>query len=110
MLIKHKKDCLSINGMQSVDVEEWIIKFENYFKQLSIPFKIYAAFECNLKILKFMKVLAQRNIMIIFLVVMLLKLFALIIDLVNQLLFTEVKMLLMNLLKQFLKNISTAKK
>ena len=32
------------------------------------------------KILKFMKVLAQRNIMIMFLVVMLLKLFALIID------------------------------
>ena len=31
-------------------------------------------------------------------------------DLVNQLLFTEVKMLLMNLLEQFLKNISTAKK
>ena len=61
------------------------------------------------KILKFMKALVQRNIMIMFLVVMLLKLFALIIDLVNQLLFTEVKMLLMNLLKQFLKNISTVK-
>ena len=57
-----------------------------------------------------MKVLAQRNIMIMFLVVMLLKLFALIIDLVNQLLFTEVKMLHMNLLKQFLKNISIVKK
>ena len=56
-----------------------------------------------------MKVLAQRNIMIIFRVVMLLKLFALILDLVNQLLFTEVKTLLMNLLKQFLKNVSTAK-
>ena len=62
------------------------------------------------KILKFMKALVQRNIMIMFLVVMLLKLFALIIDLVNQLLFTEVKMLLMNLLKQFMKNISIVKK
>ena len=30
MLIKHKKDCLSINGVQPVDVEEGIIKFENY--------------------------------------------------------------------------------
>ena len=57
-----------------------------------------------------MKVLAQRNIMIVFLVVMFLKLFALIIDLVNQFLFTEVKMLFMNLLKQFLKNISIVKK
>ena len=30
MMIKHKEDCLSINGTQSVDVEERIITFENY--------------------------------------------------------------------------------
>ena len=48
-MIKHKKDCLSINGVQSVKLEEGIIKFEHYFKQLPIPFKIYADFECNLK-------------------------------------------------------------
>ena len=47
VLIKHKEDCLSINGMQSVDVEEGIIKSENYSKQLSVPFKIYADFECD---------------------------------------------------------------
>ena len=35
--------------MQSVKVEEGIIKFENYFKQLMVPFKIYAHFECNLE-------------------------------------------------------------
>ena len=49
VLMKHKEDCLSINGMQSVDVEKGIIKFENYSNQLSVPFKIYADFECNLK-------------------------------------------------------------
>ena len=49
ILIKHKKDCLSINGVQSVKVKEGIIKVENYFKQLPVPFKIYADFECNLK-------------------------------------------------------------
>ena len=49
VLIKHKEDCLSINGMQSVDEEEGIIKFENYSNQLSVPFKIYADFPCNLK-------------------------------------------------------------
>ena len=38
----------SINGMQSVDVEEGIIKDGNYSKQLLVPFKIYADFECNL--------------------------------------------------------------
>ena len=32
--MKHKEDCLIINGMQSVDVEEGIIKFENDSNQL----------------------------------------------------------------------------
>ena len=45
VLIKHKEDCLSINGVQSVKVEERIIKYENYFKQLPVPFKIYANFK-----------------------------------------------------------------
>ena len=49
VLIKHKKDCLSINGKQSANLEEEIIKFENYFKQLPVSFKICADFECNLK-------------------------------------------------------------
>ena len=49
VLIKHRENCLSINGKQSVKLEERIIKFENYFKQLPVPFKIYADFECNLK-------------------------------------------------------------
>ena len=31
ILIKHKRDCLTINGVQSVKVEDGIIKFENYF-------------------------------------------------------------------------------
>ena len=48
-LAKHKKDCLSINGKQSVKLEKGKIKFENYFKQLPVPFKINAAFECNLR-------------------------------------------------------------
>ena len=30
--IKHREDCLSINGVQSVKVKEGIIKFENYLK------------------------------------------------------------------------------
>ena len=57
-----------------------------------------------------MKVLKQKNIKITFLVVLLTKLFALMIDLVSQFLFLEMKMLLMNLLKQFLRSMSTAKK
>ena len=102
VMIKHKEDCLSINRVQ-LSLKIILSNYRFRLKFMLILNVIY-------KILKFMKALAQRNIMIMFLVVMLLKLFALIIDLVNQLLFTEVKMLLMNLLKQFLKNISTAKK
>ena len=49
VLMKHKVDCLSINGVQSVDVKEGIIKFENYSKQLPALLKIYADFECNLQ-------------------------------------------------------------
>ena len=49
VLIKHKENCLSINGKQSVKLEKGIIKFENYFKQIPVPFKIYADFECNLE-------------------------------------------------------------
>ena len=52
VLIKHKENCLSINGKQSVKLEDGIIKFENYFKQTPVRFKIYADFECNLKKVK----------------------------------------------------------
>ena len=47
VLIKHEEDCLSINGKQSVQLEEGTIEFQNYFKQIPVPFKIYADFECN---------------------------------------------------------------
>ena len=57
-----------------------------------------------------MKVLAQKNIKITFLVVLLTKLFVLMINLASQLFFTEVKMLLINLLKQFLKSMNIVKK
>ena len=49
VLIKHKEDCLSINGKQSVKLEEGIIEFANYFKQIPVLFKIYADFKCNLR-------------------------------------------------------------
>ena len=112
MLTKHK-DCLSINGKQSVKLQEGIIEFENYFKQIPVPFK-HLKFMLILSViwkkLKAIKVLTQKNIKITFLVVLLTKLFALMTGLLRQLLFLEVKMLLMNLLKQFLKSMSTVKK
>ena len=49
VLTKHKEDCSSINGKESVKLSERIIEFENYFKQISATFKIYADYECNLR-------------------------------------------------------------
>ena len=49
VLTKHKKVCLSINGAQSVRLEKGTIEFKNYFKQIPVPFYIYADSECNLK-------------------------------------------------------------
>ena len=49
VLTKDKEVCLSINGAQSIRLEKGTIEFKNYFKQIPVPFKIYADFECNLK-------------------------------------------------------------
>ena len=49
MLPEHKEVCLSINGAQSVRLEKGIIDFKNYFKQIPVPFKICADFECYLE-------------------------------------------------------------
>ena len=110
VLIKHKENCLSINGKQSVKLEEGIMKFENYFKQIPVPFKIYADFECNLRSVEIYEGSYTKNINITFLVVLLIKLFVLIISLLSQLLFIEVKMQLMDLLKQLLRSINIAEK
>ena len=42
---EHKEVCLSINGAQSVRFEKGTIEFKNYFKQIPVPFKVYADFE-----------------------------------------------------------------
>ena len=45
VLIQHKENCLIINGNQSLKLKSGSISFTNYFKQLTVPFKIYADFE-----------------------------------------------------------------
>ena len=49
MLTEHKEDCLMINGKQNVKLEKAFIEFKNVNKQISVPFKIYADFDCLLK-------------------------------------------------------------
>ena len=46
---KNTEDRLVINGKQSVKLESVFISFKNYSKQIPVPFKIHADFECILK-------------------------------------------------------------
>ena len=78
------KVCLSINGAQSLRLEKGTIEFKNYFKQIPVPFKIYAGFECNLKSVESYEGSYSKNIKITFLVVLLTNLFMLMINLPSQ--------------------------
>ena len=49
-LLTYKENCLIINGKQTVKLKSGSIKFKNHFKQLAVPFKIYADFKSLLKI------------------------------------------------------------
>ena len=49
ILTEHKENCLIINGKQNVKLEKGSISFKSYSKQLQVPFKIYADFECILR-------------------------------------------------------------
>ena len=47
--MEHKEVCLMLNGKQNIKLRSGSIKFQNYFKQLAVSFKIYADFEPVLK-------------------------------------------------------------
>ena len=44
-LIEHNENCLIKNDKQSIKLRSDSISFKKYFKQLPVPFKIYADFE-----------------------------------------------------------------
>ena len=77
VLVEHNKICSKINGKQTVKLKSGFTEFKNYSSQIPAPFKIYADFECVLKVLKAIKVFTQKNIKIIFLAVFLTSLFVL---------------------------------
>ena len=49
-LTEHEEICLVINGKQNVKLGNGSISFKNYSKQLPAPFKLYADFECVLRL------------------------------------------------------------
>ena len=75
VLIKHEQDCLIINGKQDVKLEKGFISFRNYSRQIPVPSKIYADFECILKsvdsdVVNNNDISYKKNIKNIFLVVL----------------------------------------
>ena len=101
---------MSINGKESIKLEEGIIEFKNYFKQIPVPLKIYADFECNLRGVGSYEGSYTKKYQDHVPCSFGYKVFVLMIDLLSQLLFIDVKILVMNLLKLFLTSINIAEK
>ena len=93
MLIDSMKICLAINCKQCVKLRNGEINFTNYSRRWAAPFIIYDNFKSVLKIIKrpnrnntsYAEKYQEH--------IMLMKLFALTIDLANQLLSIEIKIL-----------------
>jgi hypothetical protein len=51
ILEKHKKDCIEVNGKQTVTMpkKDSFVELKNYHRQLPVPFTIYADFEAILE-------------------------------------------------------------
>ena len=118
VLTEHKESCLVINGKQNVKLEKGSISFKNYSKQLGAPFKIYADFERILSATPSKGVKSsdknngsytekyQDHVPCSFAY----KIVCVANNSVKLLFFIEEKMLLTNLLKQFLTSMTIAKK
>ena len=80
ILIRHKEDCLVINGKQSAKLNKGSINLKHFSRQGPVPFKIYAGFECIFKENKLLKddftdeiIHTIKNIKTIFLVDLVIK-------------------------------------
>ena len=110
VLTEHKEACLSINGAQSVKLGKQTIEFKYCFKRIPVPFEIYADFESNLGSVESYEGFYSKKIPRSYsLQFFLTSFFVLMINLPSQYLCLEAKMMLMNLLNQFLSSISIVK-
>ena len=105
-----KEVCLSINGAQSVRLEKRTIEFKNYFKQILVPFQIYADFECNLNSVESYEGSYSKNNQDHVPCSFAYKLACVDNKFTETIVVLEAKMLLLSLLKQFLRSMSTVKK
>ena len=113
VLIEYGENSSVINGKQSAKLKSGSISFKNYFKQLHVPLKIYADFECIFKRVESShknngsyteKYQDQIPSSFAYKVVCVDNKFS------KKMFFTEEKILFINLLKQFLKSMIIVKK
>ena len=124
ILANHVNNCLTINGAQVINMPkqgENILKFNNFHKQLPVPFVIYADFEAITKKVQGCKQSDEmeneknkrsytKPIRITKTVAMDIRWYvAVMINIVQTFAFTEVKTLSTNLWKRCLKRLNTAK-
>ena len=109
VLTEHKEVQLSINDGQSVRLEKGTIAFRNYFKQIPAPFKIYADFQCNLKSAESYEGSYSNKYQDYIPCSFAYKPFCADDKFSKPIVFFKVKMLLTNLLKQFLKSMNIVK-
>ena len=82
-VLTEQKVCLRVNVAQSARLEKETIELNNYFKQMLVPFKIYADYGCNLERVKSYEGSYSKKFKIALLAVFLTSLFVLMINLVK---------------------------
>ena len=124
VLANHVNNCLTVNGVQAINMPkqgENILKFNNFHKQLPVPFVIYADFEAITKKVQGCKQSEEieririgdhtrKPIRLMKIVAMDIRLYvATMTNIVNTLAFIEVKTLSTNLWKRCSKRLSAVK-
>ena len=108
-MTEHKEVCLSIDDTQSVGLQKGTTEFKNYFKEIPVPFNIYADFEHNLEKVesyqRFYSKKYQDHILCIFA-----NKLVLMTNLVNRLLFFRGKNVAFKIVKEILKVYEYCKK
>ena len=100
---------MKINGAQCIRLEKGTIRFKNTFKQIPVLFKIYAYFECTLKSVESYEGSYSKKYQHHIPCSFAYKPVCVDDKFSKLIVLLEVKMLLMNLLKQFLRSINIAK-
>ena len=109
-LVKHKEIWLKRNDKQTVHLKSGFIELKNYSRKIPAPFKIYADFDCILKSLTSNKGFDPEKFQDLIPSSFYYKLVCVDNKFSKPIVVYRGEMMLINLLKQFLKSMNTVKK